>query len=279
MKIDPRELEELRTVVQALGPYLGEVVLVGGWAHRMFRVHPWARERDFVPLSTQDFDFAIPPTARVHAPGPISSLLEMAGYKPQHKSIHTKPPLVRYQKAGLQVEFVADLSGGTTSREDDSAVLEVAGVTAEQLRFVYPLQLRPWSPTDQDLSRLRVANPVTYLFQKLLVNGRRASKEKAAGDLLYVADTADLFGDRFPELAGEWKDAIEPLVHTKHVTQFRKAAKALSSPGGAPAGGRDRGGDRTPTVAGGHRSNGGVRGRQRLRGEEGLIMLRPRPDR
>lgn len=231
MKIDPRELEELRSVVGALGPYLEELVLVGGWAHRMFRLHPWARERDFEPLTTRDFDFAIPPTARVQPAGPISSLLEQAGYKPQHKSIHTRPPLMRYQKAGLQVEFVADLSGGRTNREEDAAVVEVAGVTAEQLRFVYPLQLRPWSPVDPALSRLRVANPVAYLFQKLLVNARRADRDKAAGDILYVSDTADLFGDHFPDLSREWKDGLEPQLHSKHISMFRKAAKALASPG------------------------------------------------
>lgn len=230
MRIDQRELDELQSVVQAMAPYLDQIVLVGGWAHRLFQMHPWARERDFVPLTTRDLDFAIPASAREVAPGPLSSLLEQAGYKPLHKSIYTRPPLMRYQKeAGLQVEFIANLSGGRTHREEIAAVLEVAGVTAEQLRFVYPLEVRPWSPAVPELRGVRVANPVAYLFQKVLVSPRRSSRDKAAADLLYVADTADLFGDHLGELAAEWSEVARQL-HPKHVATFRKVAKVLSSP-------------------------------------------------
>ena len=39
---DP-ELEAFSKLIVALEPWLGEVVLVGGWAHRLYRLDPRAR--------------------------------------------------------------------------------------------------------------------------------------------------------------------------------------------------------------------------------------------
>lgn len=91
------------------------------------------------------------------------------------------------------IEFIADLQGSAHDRKGNPKdVLEVAGITAEQLRFVCPLLVRPWSPSGPVgapiLTRARVANPVTYLFQKVLVSaGRQPPKD--ANDLLYLTDT------------------------------------------------------------------------------------------
>jgi hypothetical protein len=43
---------------KALGPYLGELVVIGGWAHRLFGLHPMARAPGFQPLMTEDADIA-----------------------------------------------------------------------------------------------------------------------------------------------------------------------------------------------------------------------------
>jgi hypothetical protein len=47
---DP-ELEAFSTFIVALEPWLGEVVLVGGWAHRLYRLDPRARKLDYLPLT------------------------------------------------------------------------------------------------------------------------------------------------------------------------------------------------------------------------------------
>ena len=114
MKVDPAELQALASSLAALGPYLEDVVLVGGWAHRLFHLHPWARPREFAPLATNDVDFAVPARTPPRE-STLSSLLAAAGYEARHKSIHTRPPLVRYQRAdGVMIEFVADLKGSAT---------------------------------------------------------------------------------------------------------------------------------------------------------------------
>jgi hypothetical protein len=56
---DP-EIEAFSKLIVALEPWLGEVVLVGGWAHRLYRLDPRARKLDYLPLTTLDGDVAIP---------------------------------------------------------------------------------------------------------------------------------------------------------------------------------------------------------------------------
>jgi hypothetical protein len=43
---DP-ELEAFSKFIVAMEPWLGEVVLVGGWAHRLYRLDPRARKLDY----------------------------------------------------------------------------------------------------------------------------------------------------------------------------------------------------------------------------------------
>jgi hypothetical protein len=233
VRIPAAELEDLALVVTALGAYAEDLILVGGWAHRLFGLHPWARARDWEPLRTNDVDFAVPLDLKERKTL-LSALLEQAGFQVDVKSIHTKPPLTRYRRSNLLVEFVADLKGSATTRKGEAKDVEArAGITAERLRYVYPLQLRPWSPPagagPAVLAAVRVANPVTYLFQKILVNSRR-SPPKDGGDLVYVADTLDVFGDHLDDLASEWASVL-PLLHTKHVQAFREAGAALTKPG------------------------------------------------
>lgn len=38
-----RDDDKFAQLVNAIGPYLDRVVIVGGWAHRLFRLHPLPR--------------------------------------------------------------------------------------------------------------------------------------------------------------------------------------------------------------------------------------------
>jgi hypothetical protein len=54
------ELEAFSKFIVAIEPWLGEVVLVGGWAHRLYRLDPRARKLEYLPLTTLDGDVAVP---------------------------------------------------------------------------------------------------------------------------------------------------------------------------------------------------------------------------
>jgi hypothetical protein len=61
------ENEEFARLIDALNPWLGEVVIIGGWAHRLHRIHPVAQEIGYGPIGTLDTDVAIP--ARLNVQG------------------------------------------------------------------------------------------------------------------------------------------------------------------------------------------------------------------
>ena len=54
------ELEAFSKFIVALEPWLGDAVLIGGWAHRLYRLDARARKLDYPPLTTFDGDVAVP---------------------------------------------------------------------------------------------------------------------------------------------------------------------------------------------------------------------------
>jgi len=84
-------------------------------------------------------------------------------------------------------------------------------VTAQKLRYVDLLLVRPWTVT---LTRkagvaitqsriVRIPNPAAYIVQKMLVLPRRPP-DKQAKEILYVHDTFALFSDALDTLSSEW---------------------------------------------------------------------------
>jgi hypothetical protein len=41
-------------------PWLDQLVVVGGWAHRQYRLHTFAQQLRYEPLATLDADIALP---------------------------------------------------------------------------------------------------------------------------------------------------------------------------------------------------------------------------
>jgi hypothetical protein len=94
-----------------------------------------------------------------------------------------------------------------------------AGVTAQKLRHVDVLLVRPWavrltkdtwvrvqSPVD-----VMLPNPVSFVAQKLLIHKYRKS-EKKAQDALYIHDTLELFGGELDALRKLWQEDIRPAL-------------------------------------------------------------------
>lgn len=61
---------------------------------------------------------------------------------------------------------------------------------------------------------MQIANPVSFLAQKLLIHRKRDPGDRAK-DILYVHDTLQTFGHRLEELRGEWMAGIVPHLHPK----------------------------------------------------------------
>lgn len=177
-------VQNFARLMEALRPWLPHVVIVGGWAHRLHRLHSLAQPLAYPPLMTRDADIAIPVVTPPGAPDLGQRLLEH-GFELELLGDH-KPPVSRYrlgdEEQGFYAEFLTPLVGSQHKRDETPGVaVRVAGVTAQTLRHLEILLIEPWSVV-VDSSRgfplkqaavVRVPNAVTYVAHKLLIHAKR----------------------------------------------------------------------------------------------------------
>ena len=132
--------------LRALQPYLPDLVIVGGWAHRLFRFHEWASATEFTPLTTDDTDVLTP--LRLGDRGKsVHDLLTGGGFE-VHLS-GERPPTTKYYPrhggSGFHVEFIAERPGSGRRRDGKTdRVRVVSGVTVQMLPYAEMLNLDPW---------------------------------------------------------------------------------------------------------------------------------------
>jgi hypothetical protein len=218
-------------LITALDPWLDRVVFVGGWAHRLYHIHPFAQKLPFAPLITLDADIALPPTLPELTPT-IRDALIAHGFQEEFRG-EDMPPATLYhlgdQFSGFYAEFLTPLTGSARTRSGKrKATAQIAGVNSQQLRFIELLLDDPWtvalSVDDFDLPEpkvVRVANCVGFLAQKLLIHRQRSTDDQAK-DILYIHDTLQVFGARLDDLRTEWTNRVRPGLH-------RKAAKVIET--------------------------------------------------
>ena len=211
---DP-ELEAFSKFIVAIEPWLGEVVLVGGWAHRLYRLDPRARKLEYLPLTTLDGDVAIPPKLKKEESTVRTRLLE-AGFEEKFIG-EDRPPATHYhygKGGGFYAEFLAPLEGSEYDRHGKrKATKEVGGVSSQLLRYIEILLLSPWKvelgPENgyalAPKRTVQIANPTSFLAQKILIHEQRDYKDKAK-DLLYMHDTIEVFSENLGELQKLRKD-------------------------------------------------------------------------
>lgn len=208
-------------LIDALRRWLAHVVIVGGWAHRLYRLHPQAATLPYEPVRTRDADLAF----SVHAPleGNIGEALKAAHFEKKFIGEHT-PPAIHYQLGtedeGFYAEFLVPLVGsGMRRRGLPHATAAKAGVIAQRLRHLDLLLMTPWTiqlgpTTSVPLERaadVQLANPVSFIAQKLLIQRERAP-DKQAQDALYIHDTIELFGAELEPLRALWVEQLRPKL-------------------------------------------------------------------
>ncbi|HTF64850.1 MAG TPA: GSU2403 family nucleotidyltransferase fold protein [Edaphobacter sp.] len=180
-----QDLGAFRRLVIALEPWLGQVVIIGGWAHQLYRLHPYAQKLTYSPLSTLDTDIAVPAKLSVGEQD-IRMRLLAQGFTEEFAGDH-HPPATHYYlgdgTAGFYAEFLTPLVGGEYDRKQKrKATLEVAGIASQQLRYIDLLLKNPWSidfEPEGFEARIQIANPVGYLAQKILIHAKRAREDRA----------------------------------------------------------------------------------------------------
>jgi hypothetical protein len=232
---DP-ELEAFSKFIVALEPWLSEAVLVGGWAHRLYRLDPRARKLDYLPLTTLDGDVAVPSKLKKEESTVRKRLLE-AGFEEEFIGEH-RPPATHYhygKGGGFYAEFLAPLEGSEYDRNGKrKATKEVGGVSSQLLRYIEVLLLSPWKvelgeENGYPLSPKRtvqIANPASFLAQKILIHEQRDYKDRAK-DLLYIHDTIEVFSEILGDLQKLFRGAVAPKLHSRRVAELEGAADRL----------------------------------------------------
>jgi hypothetical protein len=140
------ELEAFSKFIAALEPWLEQVVLVGRWAHRLYRLDARARKLDYPALTTLDGDIAVPPKLKKEEPTVRKRLLE-AGFEEEFVG-DDRPPATHYhyrKGGGFYAEFLAPLEGSEYDRIGKrKATKEVGGVSSQLLRYIEILLIAPW---------------------------------------------------------------------------------------------------------------------------------------
>lgn len=116
-------------LIDAIRPWLSHLVIVGGWAHRLHRLHPLANAPQYQPLRTRDADIAFSENAPLD--GDLRAALSNADFKEDFSGDDT-PPVTHYrlgdEDAGFYAEFLTPLRGDGLKRNGQPDVtMEKAG--------------------------------------------------------------------------------------------------------------------------------------------------------
>jgi hypothetical protein len=226
--------ERFQRLMEALDPWLDRVVIVGGWTLPLLRHHPLAQGLPYAPLFTRDADVAVPAGLRSERVDVRERLLAR-GFHEDFLG-DDKPPVTHYQlgdDAGFYVEFLTPLVGSEFKRNQKRDVTAtIAGVTAQKLRHVEILLVEPWTvafPRAQGeigFHGVNVANPVSYVVQKLLVHAKRKPDARAK-DVLYVHDTIELFAASLNDLRAVWTNSVSLALERRAIARLHEARRRI----------------------------------------------------
>jgi hypothetical protein len=233
------EFEHFTRLCNALKPWLGEIVIVGGWAHRLYRLHELAQPLDYQPLMTLDTDIAVPKNLPVHEQN-IAQRLHEHGFTQSFLGDH-QPPVTQYrlgsEQDGFYAEFLTPLLGSGYTRDGKPAqTTRIAGVSSQKLRHLDFLLRDPWkislNSTDEVQAKtqlpIHVANATAFIVQKLLIRDMR-EKDRLAKDVLYIHDTIEVFGAKLERLNELWRNSVRPKIHRNHVAKAMDSVAILFS--------------------------------------------------
>lgn len=210
------DLEDLQKLLAALEPYLDRVVIIGGWAHRLYRFVDEVVAPPYEPIYTTDTDVAIPQDAGIPHDD-LAARLKAHGFVGELRG-DDRPPITHYHlgsvDSGYYAEFLTPKVRTRSERQRDTAV--VGGVVAQVLPHLDILTIDPWPVRVQAPQRIEpfvvaVPNPVAYIAQKLIVLKDRRREDRSK-DLLYINDTLELFGNRLEQLHRDWRERVEPAL-------------------------------------------------------------------
>jgi hypothetical protein len=221
-QLDPVLLRGL----SAIEPYLGDVVVAGGWVPHIYELLYDAAAAGRSPR-TRDIDLAVRRSVAVRDKS-IDRLLAEAGFTCEFHSLDT-PPVTKYVAGSddgeVEIEFITDAPGSS-----EATVYVQPDLTAQELHYVGLLLDNPWAVDFDALTGGEVAytalipKPAVLVFHKALVFKNRRDRLKREKDLYYVFFVIDTF----PRWRAEMTADLARLAAQKPVW-FKKFRQNLES--------------------------------------------------
>ena len=118
MPLDDADRRHFVAALGALRDQLGQVLVIGGWAHRLFRHHPLARRGARAPIATTDADLVV--RREDLAGADLGEILRDADFREDIVGRAT-PPVIHYVPEtavgadAFHLEFLTPQVGGATS--------------------------------------------------------------------------------------------------------------------------------------------------------------------
>jgi hypothetical protein len=205
----------LLRIARAIAPLQRDAVIVGGVAHALLARHSLASPLPFPVVYTEDIDIGASEdlARRLARDSGVVDRLRREGI--EERIVGATTPKLRYCDPLVPAhyaEFVAPRRGG-----DLPPPLRFGGVQAERLPSIDVLLHEPW-PLDLDpVTGLQVwvANPVAYLYQKLLCIGERQHPRRKPKDWLYIYDTVTMFSVHWDTLIESVPTLLQPPTRAR----------------------------------------------------------------
>lgn len=224
---------QLLGTLAALGEYLEDMVLVGGWVPHLYR-KIWSPESPVRERRTLDLDAAVRGRVPVRQGSRLDVLLAAEGYAKRlagpsglAAQIYESPP----NSDLLPIEFLAPLTGPR-----EQATVEIQqGVTAQALRYLnilldnsFDIRLSGQAlPGPLVELTVRIPTPGAYILHRGLIHARGRSSRRGK-DLYYIFETWASLRDRRDLIVTEIAE-IRARYPRAWYRRFRSNVEALFS--------------------------------------------------
>ena len=181
---------------------------------------------------TLDTDIALLPGVPFREQN-IRSRLIAHGFEEEFHG-YDQPPATHYRlgnvATGFYAEFLTPLVGAVRNRKGRrTATEEISGITSQRLRHVELLLLHPWTidfASPGITARIRIANPVSFIAQKVLILARRDPGGPCQRHSVYARHAGSLrIGPR--GLEGIGRGSAQPELHANQARVLSKASEVL----------------------------------------------------
>jgi nucleotidyltransferase-like protein len=228
----------LRRVLWEIRPYLGQVVVVGGWVPHLYQRYGGFSEWSSQLALTAEVDVLVERTLPPAGRQPVAELLRRAGFVPQPGA----GPFAVWTgdvAAGEKVEFLVQHTG--TARQQGEVVpidaQEALGaISLDGVGMMMRFRRRLRVPAGSEDLDVGVPTLGAYVVNKCRSYARRAAvasgvNPKRAKDLLYLRDLMAAGGEVVRRIAGDLAEiaAAEPL----ELGQARSTLALAVTPHGA----------------------------------------------